>query len=106
MWSSILPACSPPERFEDWGLFIYIFINPFRRKFTEYREKESCLIKVYENQIEKALKALKRQLAKEGLLKELKRRSFYEKPSVKRKRKQKEARKKRLKALRLTSTPS
>jgi len=64
------------------------------------------LIKVYENQIEKALKALKRQLAKEGLLKELKRRSFYEKPSVKRKRKQKEARKKRLKALRLTSTPS
>ncbi|HEY5599754.1 MAG TPA: 30S ribosomal protein S21 [Candidatus Manganitrophaceae bacterium] len=64
------------------------------------------MIKVYENQIEKALKALKRQLAKEGLLKELKRRSFYEKPSVKRKRKQKEARKKRLKALRLTSTPS
>jgi len=62
------------------------------------------LIKVYENQIEKALKALKRQLAKEGLLKELKRRSFYEKPSVKRKRKQKEARKKRLKAARITSS--
>jgi small subunit ribosomal protein S21 len=64
------------------------------------------LIKVYENQIEKALKALKRQLAKEGLLKELKRRSFYEKPSVKRKRKQKEARKKRLKALRGGSFPT
>lgn len=62
------------------------------------------MIKVYENQIEKALKALKRQLAKEGLLKELKRRSFYEKPSVKRKRKQKEARKKRLKAQRLSTT--
>lgn len=62
------------------------------------------MIKVYENQIEKALKALKRQLAKEGLLKELKRRSFYEKPSVKRKRKQKEARKKRLKAARITSS--
>jgi len=56
------------------------------------------VIKVYENQIEKAIKALKRQLAKEGLLKELKRRTFYEKPCVKRKRKQKEARKKRLKA--------
>jgi len=64
------------------------------------------LIKVYENQIEKALKALKRQLAKEGLLKELKRRSFYEKPSVKRKRKQKEARKKRLKAQRFTPLTS
>ena len=59
------------------------------------------MIKVYENQIEKAIKALKRQLAKEGLLKELKRRSFYEKPSIKRKRKQKEARKKRLKAQRV-----
>ncbi|MFQ5580745.1 MAG: 30S ribosomal protein S21 [Nitrospiria bacterium] len=63
------------------------------------------MIKVYDNQIEKALKALKRQLAKEGLLKELKRRSFYEKPSVKRKRKQKEARKKRLKALRASFIP-
>jgi len=58
------------------------------------------LIKVYENQVEKALRALKRQLAKEGLLKELKRRAFYEKPCVKRKRKQKEARKKRIKAQR------
>jgi len=63
------------------------------------------LIKVYDNQIEKALKALKRQLAKEGLLKELKRRSFYEKPSVKRKRKQKEARKKRIKAQRYLAAP-
>lgn len=63
------------------------------------------MIKVYDNQIEKALKALKRQLAKEGLLKELKRRSFYEKPSVKRKRKQKEARKKRIKAQRYLSLP-
>ena len=57
-------------------------------------------VKVHENQVEKALKVLKRQLAKEGLLKELKRRQFYEKTSVKRKRKQREARKKRLKALR------
>jgi len=56
------------------------------------------VIRIYENQIEKAIKALKRQLAKEGLIKELKQRSFYEKPCVKRKRKQKEARKKRIKA--------
>ncbi|MBI5378573.1 MAG: 30S ribosomal protein S21 [Nitrospirae bacterium] len=57
-------------------------------------------VRVYGNQIEKALKVLKRQMAKEGLLKELKRRQSYEKPSVKRKRKAREARKKRLKALR------
>lgn len=52
-------------------------------------------VAVYQNQVDKALKVLKRQLTKEGLLKELKRRRFYEKPSVKKKRKQKEAKKKR-----------
>lgn len=57
-------------------------------------------IKVHGNDIEKALKVLKRQLQKDGLFKELKNRSFYEKPSEKQKRKQREARKKRLKALR------
>jgi len=54
-------------------------------------------IKIYENDIEKALKILKRQLQKEGLFKEIKKRSFYEKPSEKKKRKQREARKKRMK---------
>jgi len=63
------------------------------------------LIRVHENQIEKAIRAFKRQMAKEGLLKEIKRRSFYEKPSVKRKRKQKEAHKKRMKAQRIALLP-
>ena len=57
-------------------------------------------VTVHQNQVDKALKALKRQMTKEGLLKELKRRRFYEKPSVKKKRKQKEAKKKRKSALR------
>ncbi|MFI5293814.1 MAG: 30S ribosomal protein S21 [Thermodesulfovibrionales bacterium] len=57
-------------------------------------------IKVYGNDVEKALKSLKRQLQKEGLFKEIKQRSFYEKPSVKEKRKKREAAKKRVKALR------
>jgi len=39
-------------------------------------------------------------MSKEGLFKELKRRRFYEKPSVKKKRKIKEAQKKRKTALR------
>jgi len=55
---------------------------------------------VYQNQVERALKGLKRQLNKEGLFKELKRRQFYEKPSVKKKRKIKEAKKKRKAAMR------
>jgi small subunit ribosomal protein S21 len=58
-------------------------------------------IKVYGNDVEKALKSLKRQLQKDGLFKEIKTRSFYEKPSVKEKRKQRDARKKRLKALKI-----
>jgi small subunit ribosomal protein S21 len=57
-------------------------------------------VTVYQNQVEKALKVLKRQMTKEGLLKELKRRRFYEKPSVKKKRKAKEAKKKKKMALR------
>jgi small subunit ribosomal protein S21 len=57
-------------------------------------------IKVYGNDLEKALKSLKRQLQKDGIFKEVKQRSFYEKPSVKEKRKRREAFKKRLKAQR------
>lgn len=47
-----------------------------------------------DNNIEKAMKILKRKLIKEGLFKELKSRRYYEKPSEKRKRKSKEAIKK------------
>jgi len=57
-------------------------------------------IKVNGNDIERALKILKRELQKDGLFREIKKRSFYEKPSEKEKRKQREARKKRSKALR------
>jgi small subunit ribosomal protein S21 len=51
------------------------------------------------NQIEPALKALKKHMLKEGIFQEMKRRAFYEKPSVKRKRKAAQARKRQRKAL-------
>jgi small subunit ribosomal protein S21 len=57
-------------------------------------------IKVNGNDVERALKILKRELQKDGLFKEIKQRGYYEKPSEKEKRKQREARKKRIKALR------
>jgi len=57
-------------------------------------------IKVQNNQIENAIKLLKRQLIRDGTLKELKNRRSYEKPSVKKKRKQREARRRRQKAAR------
>src|SRR5713101_4066508 len=59
----------------------------------------SMKIDVRDNQIEPALKALKKLMLKEGLFQEMKRREHYEKPSVKRKRKQAMARKKLRKAM-------
>jgi small subunit ribosomal protein S21 len=61
-------------------------------------------IEVVDNQIESALKALKKQMLKEGLFQEMKRRAHYEKPSVKRKRKQAQARKKRRRAMQRART--
>ncbi len=57
-------------------------------------------VKVQDNQIENAIKSLKRQLIRDGILKELKNRRSYEKPSVKKKRKQREALRRRRKAAR------
>jgi small subunit ribosomal protein S21 len=54
-------------------------------------------VEVYGNDVEKALKVLKRQLIRDGLFRELRSRRFHEKPSVKKKRKQAAARKNRRK---------
>ena len=47
-------------------------------------------VRVFNNNVEKAMRKLKRKVQREGLLKELKQRQFYEKPSLKRQRKLKE----------------
>jgi small subunit ribosomal protein S21 len=69
----------------------------------ERKEKTTLEIRVHDDNIEKAIKDLKRQLQKEGLFKEIKKRSFYEKPSVKDRRKRREAQKRRMKAQRRKS---
>ncbi len=56
-------------------------------------------IKVVNNNVEKALRVAKKKLAADGLFRELKRRRFYEKPSVKRKAKEREAARRRQKLL-------
>ncbi len=56
-------------------------------------------IKVFSRDIEKALRNLKKKLQVDGLFGELKKRRFYEKPSVKKKTKQLEAEKRRRKLL-------
>jgi small subunit ribosomal protein S21 len=50
--------------------------------------------------IEKAIRLLKRKMQTDGLFRELKNRRFYEKPSIKKKRKRIEAQKRKLKSLR------
>jgi small subunit ribosomal protein S21 len=60
-------------------------------------------IKVTGNDIEGALRLFKRKLQRDGLLRDLKERRFYEKPSVKMRRKQREAQKRRHKSIRLRS---
>ena len=49
--------------------------------------------------IEKAIRLLKRKMQTDGLFRELKNRRFYEKPSIKKKRKRIEAQKRKLKSL-------
>jgi len=53
--------------------------------------------------IEKAIKILKKRMQLEGIQKELKYRRFYEKPSVKKKRKRLDAARRRRKANRRAS---
>jgi small subunit ribosomal protein S21 len=58
----------------------------------EKKGRRNLEVKVFDNDVEKALKILKNKLSKSGLFKELKLRRAYEKPSVKKKRKAIEAR--------------
>ncbi len=58
-------------------------------------------IHVIDNNVEKAIRVLKRKLQQEGLFREMKQRKFFEKPSVKRKRKEKEAQRRLRKKMRL-----
>ncbi len=55
---------------------------------------------VRDNQIEKAIKDLKRKLTKEGVNSEIKERRFYDKTSVQKKKKQAKAAKRRRKGIR------
>jgi small subunit ribosomal protein S21 len=55
-----------------------------------------------EEPLERALKRFKREVEKEGIIREWKKREFYEKPSVVRNRKQKSNRRKQEKKLRKT----
>jgi small subunit ribosomal protein S21 len=71
-------------------------VDDRRDNFYNFKAVE---VDVRDGNLEKALRALKNKVAKEGILQELKKRRFYEKPSVKKKRKQREAQKRLRRAL-------
>ncbi len=50
----------------------------------------SITIEVRKGNVEQAMRVLKRKVQKEGLVKELRERQYYEKPSAKKRRKKKE----------------
>ncbi len=59
-------------------------------------------IRVDDRNIEKAIRLLKRKMQTDGLFRELKNRRFYEKPSLKKKRKRREAQKRKQKSMRMS----
>jgi small subunit ribosomal protein S21 len=64
---------------------------------TEAIQCKPLEVVVGDRGIERAIKHLKRKMASEGILRELKRRRHYMKPSVKRRKKQSEAARRRRK---------
>ena len=59
---------------------------------------------VRDNQIERAIRELKRKLNKEGFFSELRERRFFDKPSVQKKKKQAKAARRRRKQLKKFGT--
>jgi len=70
-----------------------------RKQEHIHHSGEAMEIRVVNNNVEKALRVAKKKLAADGLFRELKRRRFYEKPSVRRKAKEREAARRRQKWL-------
>jgi small subunit ribosomal protein S21 len=60
----------------------------------------AIVVEVQDDNLERALRALKKKMQLDGLQRELKNRRFYEKPSVKRRRKMQDAERRRRKARR------
>ncbi len=75
--------------------------SPLRERASEGDGKRDVDMKVIvqDNQIEKAIRDLKKKLTKEGFFSEIKERRFYDKPSVQKKKKQAKAAKRRRKRM-------
>jgi small subunit ribosomal protein S21 len=70
----------------------YIFQSP-ERALSTYSKGETTIVQIVvrDNNVEQALKALKKKMQREGTFREMKRRNHYEKPSEKKARQKAEA---------------
>jgi small subunit ribosomal protein S21 len=85
------PACDAVLPF-FYAVFSAVADGSSQSYLFATKGRNALEVKVFDNDVEKALKILKNKLSKSGLFKELKLRRAYEKPSVKKKRKTIEAR--------------
>ncbi len=77
-----------------WTFYISLCIAPHHLKWSVikiYRRSILVQIVVRENNVDQALKALKKKMQRVGTFREMKRRNHFEKPSEKRAREQAEA---------------
>ena len=68
--------------------------------------REMLEVKVRDNNVDKAMRKLKKKLDKEGVMWELRQRRYYEKPSLKKLRKKKESMRRVAKLKRLNEQES
>ena len=65
--------------------------RPKRRRGREQRKGPDLQVHVRDNNVDQALRVLKKKMQREGLFREMKLRNYYEKPSEKRVREKAEA---------------
>jgi small subunit ribosomal protein S21 len=95
-------------RFGGSGLAKRLAVCHIRHPLANTSESVQCRpleVQVGDKGIERAIKHLKRKMAAEGILRELKRRRHYMKPSIKRRKKMSEAARRRRKRLKTDEIP-
>lgn len=77
------------DKITIWNVEIYYFFHLMERKGRG--RLKAIQVKVLDNDLEKAMRILKKKIQNDGLFKRLKLKKSYEKPSEYRRRKQREA---------------
>ena len=88
-----------------WSALVVVLKKPAEiyERMPPTRIKQGCanlLVHVRDNNVDQALRALKKKMQREGVFREMKLRNFYEKPSEKKAREKGEARRRQRKLLR------